>query len=143
MMVTSRITSLRFTRSLATARRINLLQQPKRRVKIVRTDCEQTVPALDAALDAVADELILLPEDGTTESQLADACADADLVLHCYTPVTRGVVERATKLRAVVKYGVGIDKIDIEACCDHGVAVANIPEYGEETVAGLAAQRLR
>jgi len=39
------------------------------------------------------------------------------------------------KLRGIVKYGVGIDAIDINAAKQRGIPIANIPEYGEETVA--------
>ena len=106
------------------------------KIKIVRTDSEGLYPSLDAGVRAMDNvELVLLPEDGTTEDQLVDACADATILLHCYTPVTERVIANAPKLRAVVKYGVGIDKVDIDACIAHGVAVCNVPEYGDETVA--------
>jgi D-3-phosphoglycerate dehydrogenase len=39
------------------------------------------------------------------------------------------------KLKAIVKYGVGIDAIDIEAAKRRKIPVVNIPEYAEETVA--------
>ena len=104
------------------------------RTVIVRTDCEQVVPHVDSTLRSVAD-LILLPEFGTTEAQLIEACREATLIVHCYTPITRKVIESAKKLRGIVKYGVGIDAIDIQAAKDHGIPIANIPEYGERTVA--------
>jgi D-3-phosphoglycerate dehydrogenase len=53
----------------------------------------------------------------------------------CYTPVTRRVIEGARALKAIVKYGVGIDAIDLAAARERGVPVANVPEYAEETVA--------
>ena len=106
------------------------------RPKVVRTDAEQCVPGLMEGLAARGCELVELPEVGTTEAALAEAVAGATVLLHCYTPVTRKVFEAgAPTLRAVVKYGVGVDAIDFAAARDHGVAVANIPEYGEETVA--------
>jgi len=100
----------------------------------VRTDCEQLVPYLTDELRKVAD-VVELPEFGTTEDDLVAACSDADVLLHCYTPVTERVLANAPKLRGIVKYGVGIDAIDINACKKMDIPVANIPEYGEETVA--------
>lgn len=103
-------------------------------MKIVRTDRELRTPNLDKALTEAGHELILLP-DGVGEDILVDAVRDADLLLMCYTPITRRVIEAAPKLRGIVKYGVGIDAIDIPAAVDRGVTVVNIPEYAEETVA--------
>jgi D-3-phosphoglycerate dehydrogenase / 2-oxoglutarate reductase len=102
--------------------------------KVVRTDRELEVPAVDAALRADGHELVLLP-DGVSESDLIRAMSDAVLVLMCYTPITRRVIESAEKLKGIVKYGVGIDAIDIDAARGRGIAVANVPEYAEETVA--------
>lgn len=103
-------------------------------MKVVRTDCELEVPVVDAALRDAGHEVILLP-DGVSEDALCDAVRDADLLLMCYTPITRRVIEAAPSLRGIVKYGVGIDAIDIPAAIDHGVTVVNVPEYAEETVA--------
>ena len=60
---------------------------------------------------------------------------DAELILMCYTPIMRRVIEGARKLKGIVKYGVGIDAIDIAAARERGIAVVNVPEYAEETVA--------
>ena len=95
------------------------------------------MPNLAAALRARDGcTLVELPEVGTDEAQLVAAVSGAHVLLHCYTPVTRAVIEAAAPtLRAIVKYGVGVDAIDFAAARDHGVAVVNVPEYGEETVA--------
>lgn len=102
-------------------------------MKIVRTDRELETPTLDAALRERG-ELVLLP-DGITEAAFAEAVADADLLLMCYTPVTAKVVAAAKRLKGIVKYGVGIDAIDIPAAIARSIPVVNIPEYAEETVA--------
>ncbi|WP_284163497.1 C-terminal binding protein [Frigidibacter sp. SD6-1] len=102
-------------------------------MKIVRTDCELETPILDAGLRARG-KLVLLP-DGVEEGRLMAEVADADLLLMCYTPVTERVIEAAPRLKAIVKYGVGIDAIDIPAARARGIPVVNIPEYAEETVA--------
>ncbi|WP_371170918.1 2-hydroxyacid dehydrogenase [Aliiroseovarius sp. 2305UL8-7] len=103
-------------------------------MKIVRTDSELQTPRLDAALISAGHDLVLLP-DGASEATLMQASHDADLILMCYTPITRQVIENAPNLKGIVKYGVGIDAIDIPAAIEHDVAVVNVPEYAEETVA--------
>jgi D-3-phosphoglycerate dehydrogenase len=102
--------------------------------KIVRTDRELEVPLVDEAMRETGHELVLLP-DGVSEDDLAIALRDAELLLMCYTPVTARVIESAPRLKGIVKYGVGIDAIDIEAAKARGIPVVNVPDYAEETVA--------
>lgn len=102
--------------------------------KIVRTDAELRMPRVDAELRAAGARLVQLP-DGVAEDVLAAEVADADLLLMCYTPVTARVIDRATRLKAIVKYGVGIDAIDIAAAQARSIPVVNVPRYAEETVA--------
>jgi D-3-phosphoglycerate dehydrogenase len=104
------------------------------RIKAVRTDSELECPDLDAGLRARGVDLVLLPES-VPEDVLVDAVRDADLLLMCYTRITARVIDSALRLRGIVKYGVGIDAIDIEAAQARRVPVVNIPEYAERTVA--------
>ena len=103
------------------------------RIKILRTDANIETPRLDHALRSCG-ELILLP-DGAGENALIDAISDADLLLTCYEPITEGVIAKATSLKGIVKYGVGIDSIDIEAAKGRAIPVVNVPDYAAETVA--------
>jgi D-3-phosphoglycerate dehydrogenase len=102
--------------------------------KVVRTDRELEMTRTDATLRAWGATLVVLP-DGTPEDVLAREVADADLLLMCYARITRRVIEGATRLKAIVKYGVGIDAIDLDAARAHGIPVVNVPAYAEETVA--------
>jgi D-3-phosphoglycerate dehydrogenase len=103
-------------------------------MKIVRTDRELETPHIDATLRAAGHDLVLLP-DGIPEDALIEAVRDADLILMCYTPITARVIAAAPRLKGIVKYGVGIDAIDIPAARARGIHVVNVPEYAEETVA--------
>jgi D-3-phosphoglycerate dehydrogenase len=102
--------------------------------RIVRTDRELELPGVDAALRGEGHELVLLA-DGVSEKALTEEVREASLLLMCYTPITRGVIDSAQKLKGIVKYGVGIDAIDIDAARSRGIPVANVPQYAEETVA--------
>jgi D-3-phosphoglycerate dehydrogenase len=104
------------------------------RFKAVRTDRELECPEIDAGLRAAGCDLVLLP-DGISEGDLIAEVRDADLLLMCYTPITARVIDAAAKLKGIVKYGVGIDAIDIPAAIARGIPVVNVPEYAEETVA--------
>jgi D-3-phosphoglycerate dehydrogenase len=103
-------------------------------IKIVRTDQELECPQLDKALRKTGANLVLLP-DSVSELELLTETQDADLILMCYTPITAKVIAQATCLKGIVKYGVGIDAIDIDAAREYRIPVVNIPEYAEETVA--------
>ena len=102
--------------------------------KIVRTDRELEMQHVDSRLRATGAELVLLA-DGVSEQELSREVADADLLLMCYAKISRNVIEKATRLKAIIKYGVGIDAIDIDAARERGIPVVNVPDYAEETVA--------
>ena len=103
-------------------------------IKIIRTDSELECPHLDNNLRALGATLVLLP-DSISEAELLAETADADLILMCYTPITARIIDNAKSLKGIVKYGVGIDAIDIDCASARGIPVVNIPEYAENTVA--------
>ncbi len=103
-------------------------------MNIVRCDREFETPTVDDTLHAWGHALTLLP-DGISEDELCAALADCDLLLMCYTPITARVIAAAPRLNGIIKYGVGIDAIDIPAAHARGIAVVNVPAYAEETVA--------
>ena len=103
-------------------------------MKIIRCDRELETPRIDQTLRDWGHELILLP-DNITEDELCAAMAGCEMLLMCYTPITARVIAAAPRLKGIVKYGVGIDAIDIPAAHARGIAVVNIPTYAEETVA--------
>jgi D-3-phosphoglycerate dehydrogenase / 2-oxoglutarate reductase len=104
------------------------------RAKAVRTDRELECPRIDAGLQAANVDLTVLP-DGVSDDALAEAVRDADLLLMCYQRVSARTIEAAGKLKGIIKFGVGIDAIDIDAARRRKIPVVNIPEYAEETVA--------
>jgi D-3-phosphoglycerate dehydrogenase / 2-oxoglutarate reductase len=60
---------------------------------------------------------------------------DADVLIVQYAGVDGALLDRMPSCRAVVRYGVGVDTVDVEAATARGVWVVNVPDYGTEEVA--------
>ena len=73
-----------------------------------------------------------------TEDEVVAQCADAVGLLVQYAPMTRGVLSRLPKLRWIVRYGVGVDSIDLAAAAEKGIIVSNVPDYGTDEVSDHA-----
>ena len=104
--------------------------------KILRTDAELfIIEQYMAELDAVA-QVVTAASDAT--DVLAREAADTEVILTCYAKIPARVIEAARRLKGIVKYGVGVDAIDVEAATRAGVRVVNCPDYGSDTVADHA-----
>jgi D-3-phosphoglycerate dehydrogenase len=64
-----------------------------------------------------------LPKD-----ELLKVIEDADgVITRSPTPVDEKFLSHAKKLKAIVRAGVGVDNVDIEACSKRGIIVMNVP----------------
>jgi D-lactate dehydrogenase len=52
-----------------------------------------------------------------------------------YSHVTRDVLDALPELKFIATRSTGYDHIDVQACKSRGIAVSNVPSYGENTVA--------
>ena len=69
------------------------------------------------------------------EAAMKARLADCDGLIVGVDPVTAGVLAAAPKLRAVAKYGVGLDNIDLAACEARGIRVSRTLGAPTEAVA--------
>lgn len=76
--------------------------------------------------------------DCSSEDELIDACADFDGLLVDMAPVTGKVVRSLKRCKAISRYGVGYDNVDVQACTEAGIVVANVPDYCFDDVSELA-----
>jgi len=74
----------------------------------------------------------------TTPEQLIEHCHDADALLVPGAHFTREVIDHLEHCRALVRYGVGYDTIDVPAASDHNLVVVNIPDFCLPEVANHA-----
>ena len=93
-------------------------------------------------LKAVDAELVLSPRDCLTEAEVVAVAWDADAILVREAPVSARVIDALTRCKAIVRYGVGVDNIDLEHARQRGICVANVPGYGTEEVSDHAAALL-
>lgn len=73
-----------------------------------------------------------------TEDELIYECQGAAALAIQYAPITKKVIESLPDLRLVVRYGVGVNTVDLEAATAYGVQICNIPDYGTHEVADHA-----
>lgn len=77
-------------------------------------------------------------ETDTDPVSVAAALRDADAVLVRETPIRADVIQAMTRCKAIVRYGVGVDNVDLEAARQRRIVVANVPDYGSEEVSDHA-----
>jgi D-3-phosphoglycerate dehydrogenase / 2-oxoglutarate reductase len=70
-----------------------------------------------------------------SEQEVVDAASNTDVLLVQFAKLTREAVERLSPNALVVRYGIGLDNIDLEAAKEHGVKVAYVPDYATGEVA--------
>ncbi|MHC3472585.1 phosphoglycerate dehydrogenase [Streptomyces sp. 7R007] len=67
--------------------------------------------------------------------QLAAALDGVDAALVANEPLTEDVLARASRLRVIVRTGVGYDSIDVAAAAKRGITVSNLPGINANAVA--------
>ncbi len=104
---------------------------------VVITDCDH---------DSIDPEKKVFAEAGfdvrlaqcKTASDVIEEAREADAIIDQYAPIDESVLAALDRCRVVVRYGVGVDTVDVEAATRHGVWVANVPDYGVEEVSDHA-----
>ena len=70
-----------------------------------------------------------------TEDELIALVADADAVITQFARINAAVIGAMNRARAIVRYGIGVDNVDLDAARARGIAVSNIPDYCIDEVA--------
>lgn len=104
--------------------------------KILRTDAD--IHIIESKLEDLSRFADVITCSSNDEETLAREAEDADLILVCYARITARVIESAWKLKGIVKYGVGVENIDLKAATKRGIPVINCRDYASETVADHA-----
>lgn len=73
-----------------------------------------------------------------TPEQIIAAAADADALLVQWAPVNAAVIAMLNRCRVIVRYGIGVDNVDLAAAKARGIPVCNVPDYCVDEVADHA-----
>lgn len=88
-------------------------------------------PSLDVErriLEEIGADLVVAP-DGEEETLVRHAVG-CRAIMTCWAKTTRRVIEAARPdLKVIVRYGVGLDNIDVAFATECGIPVANVPDY--------------
>jgi len=73
-----------------------------------------------------------------SEEELIEKAADADALLNQYLKLTKVTFKGIKNLKIVVRYGVGLDNINLKGAEKYNVMVKNIPDYCIDEVSNNA-----
>jgi len=105
--------------------------------KVVITDSYHSKLGADQA-EFEGLDVNLVVEECKNEDEVIAACKDADALMVQHAKISRKVIQRLEKCRIVARYGVGFDNVDLEAATEHGIMVANVPDYCIDEVSSHA-----
>jgi D-3-phosphoglycerate dehydrogenase / 2-oxoglutarate reductase len=102
--------------------------------KVVVTD--YAFPDLNTEQEIlVAGDCQVVGRQCKTEADLIDLCQDADAVITQFARVNAQVIGAMARARVIVRYGIGVDNVDLEAARARLIPVCNIPDYCIDEVA--------
>lgn len=98
--------------------------------------CDPMDPQAIAAMRAAGIDVDV--RDDITPEDLETAIADYDaMTVRSRTKVRAPLIDKATRLKLIIRGGVGLDNIDVEYAESKGVEVRNTPAASSESVAEL------
>ena len=114
------------------------------RFRVVITECDFEMPPVIEESQLTPIDAAVIVAQCKTEDDLIAACAGADGLLFQYAPLTARVLDRLERCRVIVRYGTGMDTIDIPAAVARGIVCCNVTgfylsEVADHTMALLLA----
>lgn len=107
--------------------------------KVIITD--HVFPEIDlqrSIIEAAGFQLLECTPNCKTEDEVVAHCGEAEVLLVQWAPITRHVLRSLPRVKCVVRYGIGVNNIDLEAAKERRVTVANVPTYCLEEVSNHA-----
>jgi D-3-phosphoglycerate dehydrogenase len=103
--------------------------------------CDHNFPSIEPQKSVFQDadfHLIEVSPACATEDDVIERCKEAQVLLVQKAPITKRVMEALPGLKGLVRYGIGVDVIDLDAARALHIGVANVPTYCLEEVSNHA-----
>ncbi len=82
-----------------------------------------------------AHQAVVMAKQCQSEAELIALCADADAVITQFARMNKAVISALRRARAIVRYGIGVDNVDLETARALKIPVCNVPDYCIDEVA--------
>ena len=107
------------------------------RIKVLVTDYAwSTLEPERDILSSIGADLIVAEDE--SETTFVKHAPNVDAILTNWARVSTHVIESAIKCQVIVRYGIGLDNIDVETATRLGITVVNVPTYCLEEVSDHA-----
>jgi len=107
------------------------------RFKVVMTDDRhKTYEEEKKVLLSIDTDIIIA--NCTTAQDVINNCKDADGIMVNLAPMPAEVINQLERCKVISRYGVGYDNVDVAACTQKGIYLANVPDYCAEEVSDQA-----
>jgi D-3-phosphoglycerate dehydrogenase len=80
------------------------------------------------------DAELIFASKNDTETFISEG-HDADIVINTFTEVTSEFIERLSNCRMIIRTGIGVNTINVEAATKKGIMVSYVPDYCRDEVA--------
>lgn len=107
------------------------------RFKVVMTDDRHKIYEEEKLVLKSIDAEIIIANCNTVQ-EVIDTCKDADGIMVNLAPMPAEVIKQLEKCKIISRYGVGFDNVDVAACTQKGIYLANVPDYCAEEVSDQA-----
>lgn len=101
------------------------------------TDCEHIDYTQEREI-CEANGIGFVKYDLKEEAEAAEVLKDFTVVGNQYLKMTDSLMDKLPNLKVIVRYGMGVDNVDIPAATRHGIKVCNVPDYSVQEVAAHA-----
>ncbi|MBL8133878.1 MAG: phosphoglycerate dehydrogenase, partial [Anaerolineae bacterium] len=109
------------------------------RVLVTPTSYAKHDPRLKQVLEETVGEIVFNPTNRPlTSAEVRDLLPGCDGFIAGLDVIDRAALETADRLKVIARYGVGVERVDLDAAQAKGICVTNTPSANSNAVAELA-----